>query len=101
MTKQGVEVSVACAGMTGTSVPEGSSGPFEGLSSVRRCLIRPTPNLPTPTWWRLTAFSLKQVPSVPQANLKSEIRALLSFRWPLAIWNFFFAPGVHAWRRIR
>jgi mono/diheme cytochrome c family protein len=26
--------------------------------------------------------------------LKSEIPALLSFRWPLALWNLFFAPSV-------
>ncbi len=41
----------------------------------------------------LYRFFLKQVPSVHQANLKSEIPALLSFRWPLAFWNFFFAPS--------
>jgi mono/diheme cytochrome c family protein len=35
---------------------------------------------------------MKQVPPVHQANLKSDIPTLLSFRWPLAFWNFFFAP---------
>jgi alcohol dehydrogenase (quinone), cytochrome c subunit len=33
------------------------------------------------------------VPPVHPANLKSEIPRLLSFRWPVAFWNFFFAPS--------
>jgi alcohol dehydrogenase (quinone), cytochrome c subunit len=41
----------------------------------------------------LYRFFMKQVPPVHQANLKSEIPALLSPRWPLAFWNFFFAPS--------
>jgi alcohol dehydrogenase (quinone), cytochrome c subunit len=38
-------------------------------------------------------FFMQQVPPVHQANLKSEIPALLSPRWPLAFWNFLFAPS--------
>jgi mono/diheme cytochrome c family protein len=38
-------------------------------------------------------FFMKQVSPVHRANLQSEIPALLSFRWPLAIWNSFFAPS--------
>src|SRR5271170_1272915 len=41
----------------------------------------------------LYRFFIKQVPPVHQANLKSEIPALLSFRWPVAFWNFVFAPS--------
>jgi mono/diheme cytochrome c family protein len=41
----------------------------------------------------LYRFFMKQVPPVHRANLKSEIPALLSFRWPVAIWNYFFAPS--------
>ena len=41
----------------------------------------------------LYRFFMKQVPPVRQANLKNEIPAVLSFRWPLAFWNFFFAPS--------
>jgi mono/diheme cytochrome c family protein len=59
------------------------------------------PAMPYPSYVKLTdadvaalyGFFMKQVPSVRQANLKSEIPALLSFRWPLAIWNVFFAPS--------
>src|ERR1700694_129755 len=36
---------------------------------------------------------MKQVSPAHQANLKSEIPALLSFRGPLAIWNYFYAPS--------
>jgi mono/diheme cytochrome c family protein len=58
------------------------------------------PAMPYPSYTKLTdadvtalyRFFMKQVPPVHQANLKSEIPALLSFRWPLAFWNFFFAP---------
>ena len=60
------------------------------------------PAMPYPSYVKLAdadvvalyRFFMKQVPSVHQANLKSEIPALLSFRWPLAFWNFFFAPSV-------
>jgi len=59
------------------------------------------PAMPYPSYVKLAdadvvalyRFFVKQVPPVHQANLKSEIPALLSFRWPLAFWNFFFAPS--------
>ena len=58
------------------------------------------PAMPYPSYAKLTdadvaalyGFFMKQVPPVHQANLKSEIPALLSARWPLAIWDAFFAP---------
>jgi alcohol dehydrogenase (quinone), cytochrome c subunit len=58
------------------------------------------PAMPYPSYVKLAdadvvalyRFFMKQVPPVHQANLKSEIPTLLSFRWPLAFWNFFFAP---------
>jgi mono/diheme cytochrome c family protein len=59
------------------------------------------PAMPYPSYAKLAdadvvalyRFFMKQVPPVHQANLKSEIPTLLSFRWPLAFWNFFFAPN--------
>ena len=59
------------------------------------------PAMPYPSYVKLSdadvaalyGFFMKQVPAVRQANLKSEIPALLSFRWPLAIWNVVFAPS--------
>jgi alcohol dehydrogenase (quinone), cytochrome c subunit len=59
------------------------------------------PAMPYPSYVKLAdadvvalyRFFMKQVPPVHQANLKSEIPALLSFRWPLAFWNFFFSPS--------
>jgi mono/diheme cytochrome c family protein len=59
------------------------------------------PAMPYPSYAKLTdadvtalyRYFMKQVPPVRQANLKSTIPALLSFRWPLAFWNFFFAPS--------
>ncbi|HEY1631414.1 MAG TPA: cytochrome c [Rhizomicrobium sp.] len=59
------------------------------------------PAMPHPSYAKLTdadvtalyRFFMKQVPPVHQANLESDIPALLSFRWPLAIWNYFFAPS--------
>ena len=59
------------------------------------------PAMPYPSYVKLTdadvaalyGFFMKQVPPVSQANLKNEIPRLLSFRWPLAIWNVFFAPS--------
>lgn len=58
------------------------------------------PAMPYPSYSKLSdadvatlyRFFMKQVPPVHQANLKSEIPALLSFRWPVGIWNSFFAP---------
>jgi mono/diheme cytochrome c family protein len=59
------------------------------------------PAMPYPSYVKLTdadvtalyRFFMRQVPPARQANLKSEIPALLSFRWPLAFWNYFFAPS--------
>jgi alcohol dehydrogenase (quinone), cytochrome c subunit len=58
------------------------------------------PAMPYPSYVKLTdadlaalyRFFMKQVPPVRQANLKNEIPALLSIRWPLAIWDFSYAP---------
>ena len=59
------------------------------------------PAMPYPSYAKLTdtdvaalyRFFMKQVRPIHQANLKSEIPALLSFRWPLAIWNWIFASS--------
>jgi len=59
------------------------------------------PAMPYPSYVKLAdadvvalyRFFMQQVPPVHQANLKSEIPALLSFRWPVALWNIFFAPS--------
>jgi mono/diheme cytochrome c family protein len=59
------------------------------------------PAMPYPSYVKLAdadvvalyRFFMKQVPPARQGNLKSEIPALLSFRWPVAFWNFFFAPS--------
>ena len=59
------------------------------------------PAMPYPSYVKLAdadvvalyRFFMQQVPPVHQANLKSEIPALLSFRWPVALWNVFFAPS--------
>jgi mono/diheme cytochrome c family protein len=59
------------------------------------------PAMPYPSYAKLSdadvvalyRFFMKQVRPVLQANTKSDIPTLLSFRWPLAIWNFFFAPS--------
>jgi mono/diheme cytochrome c family protein len=59
------------------------------------------PAMPYPSYVKLAdadvvalyRFFMKQVPRVHQVNLKSEIPAPFSFRWPLAFWNFFFAPS--------
>ena len=56
------------------------------------------PAMPYPSYAELTDadvaalydFFMKQVPPVRQNNLRNEIPALLSFRWPLAIWNLVF-----------
>lgn len=58
------------------------------------------PAMPYPSYAKLTdadvaalhGYFMRQVPPVRQANRKSEIPALLSARWPLAIWDAFFAP---------
>jgi alcohol dehydrogenase (quinone), cytochrome c subunit len=70
----------------------------QGIAKEGRHLY---PAMPYPSYARLTdadvtalyRFFTNQVPPVRQANLNSEIPALLSFRWPLAFWNFFFAPS--------
>jgi mono/diheme cytochrome c family protein len=63
------------------------------------------PAMPYPSYAKLTDtdvaalydFFLEQVPPVHQENLQNEIPLLLSFRWPLAIWNFAFtARGSYA-----
>jgi mono/diheme cytochrome c family protein len=59
------------------------------------------PAMPYPSYAKLTDpdvaalydFFMKQVPPVHQANLPNEIPPLLSFRWPLAIWNLFFTAS--------
>ncbi len=59
------------------------------------------PAMPYPSYAKLSdadvvalyRFFMKQVQPIHQQNLKNEIPALLSFRLPLAIWNYFFAPS--------
>jgi mono/diheme cytochrome c family protein len=59
------------------------------------------PAMPYPSYAKLTGadvaalydFFTKQVPPVHQENLKNEIPLLLSFRWPLAIWNLVFTTS--------
>jgi mono/diheme cytochrome c family protein len=59
------------------------------------------PAMPYPSYAKLTDtdvaalydFFMKQVPPVRQVNVKSEIPPVLNMRWPLAIWNVFFAPS--------
>ena len=59
------------------------------------------PAMPYPSYAKLTDddvkalynFFMKDVPAVRQANKPSEIPSLLSFRWPLAIWNLVFTKG--------
>ena len=59
------------------------------------------PAMPYPSYSKLSEadvaglyrFFMQQVPPVRQENVPSEIPKLLSFRWPLAIWNLLFAPS--------
>ncbi len=59
------------------------------------------PAMPYPSYAKLTDadvaalydFFMKQVPPVQQANFKNEIPRLLSFRWPLALWNSVFTTS--------
>ena len=59
------------------------------------------PAMPYPSYAKLTDadvaalydFFKKQVPPVHQTNLHNEIPRLLSFRWPLAIWNLVFTTS--------
>lgn len=58
------------------------------------------PAMPYPSYAKITdedlkalyTFFMKEVPPVKQSNKPNEIRWYLSPRWPLAIWNTFFAP---------
>jgi hypothetical protein len=71
------------------------------LRAVRRGVAndghRLYPAMPYPSYAKLSEadvaslydFFMKEVLPVHQANLPNEIPLLLSFRWPLAIWNFF------------
>ena len=86
-----------------TGVGSYTLGDFE--RAVRRGIAKDGrhlyPAMPYPSYSKLSQadvaalyrFFMKQVPPVHQANLKGDIPALLSFRWPLAIWNLFFAPS--------
>ena len=59
------------------------------------------PAMPYPSYAKLSNadvaalydFFMKEVPLAHQANLQNEIPLLLSFRWPLAIWNFAFTTS--------
>jgi mono/diheme cytochrome c family protein len=59
------------------------------------------PAMPYPSYAKLTDadvkalydFFMKDVPPVRQANKPNEIPALLSFRWPLAIWDAVFTSS--------
>jgi mono/diheme cytochrome c family protein len=59
------------------------------------------PAMPYPSYAKVTDadvaalydFFMKQVPPVHQENLKNEIPTLLSFRWPLAIWDLVFTTS--------
>jgi alcohol dehydrogenase (quinone), cytochrome c subunit len=59
------------------------------------------PAMPYPSYAKITDndihalydFFMKEVPPVKQPNKPSEIPAYLSFRWPLAIWDWVFANG--------
>jgi mono/diheme cytochrome c family protein len=80
------------------NLPEFDRAVRQGIARDGRHLY---PAMPYPSYVKLTdadvtalyRFFMKQVPPVHRANLKSDIPALLSFRWPLAIWNYFFAPS--------
>jgi mono/diheme cytochrome c family protein len=59
------------------------------------------PAMPYPSYAKLTDadvaalydFFMKQVPAVHQVNLPNEIPPMLSFRWPMAIWNMVFTTN--------
>jgi mono/diheme cytochrome c family protein len=58
------------------------------------------PAMPYPSYAKITdedmkelyTFFMKDVPPVRQTNRPNEIPWYLSPRWPLAVWNLFFAP---------
>jgi mono/diheme cytochrome c family protein len=80
------------------TLPEFDRALRQGIARDGRHLY---PAMPYPSYAKLSdadvvalyRFFMKQVRPVRQANLRSEIPALLSFRWPLAVWNYFFAPS--------
>lgn len=59
------------------------------------------PAMPYPSYAKLTDadiaalydYFMHDVPAVRQANRKDDIPALLSPRWPLAVWNTIYAPS--------
>jgi alcohol dehydrogenase (quinone), cytochrome c subunit len=59
------------------------------------------PAMPYPSYAKLTDadvkalydFFMKDVPAVRQTNKPNEIPPLLSFRWPLALWNLVFTTS--------
>lgn len=59
------------------------------------------PAMPYPSYAKLTdddvgalyQFFMKEVAPVHQANQPNEIPAMLSYRWPLALWNLVFTSG--------
>ncbi len=59
------------------------------------------PAMPYPSYAKLTDddvkalydFFMKDVPAVRQANKPNEIPSLLSFRWPLALWDLVFTSS--------
>jgi mono/diheme cytochrome c family protein len=79
------------------SLPEFDRAVRQGIARDGRHLY---PAMPYTSYVKLTdadvtalyRFFMRQVPPVHQENLKSDIPAMLSIRWPLAIWNYFFAP---------
>jgi alcohol dehydrogenase (quinone), cytochrome c subunit len=85
-------------GIGGYTLAEFDLAVRQGIARGGRHLY---PAMPYPSYAKLSdadvtalyRFFMKQVPPVHRANLKSEIPAVLGFRWPLAIWNYFFAPS--------
>jgi mono/diheme cytochrome c family protein len=62
------------------------------------------PAMPYPSYAKITDddlhllydFFMKEVPAVKQANMPSEITGIMSWRWPIAIWNVLFTDkGVY------
>ncbi|HXS40763.1 MAG TPA: cytochrome c [Stellaceae bacterium] len=59
------------------------------------------PAMPYPSYAKITdddmhalyTFFMKEVPPVKEPNKPSEIRGVLSWRWPLAIWNVLFTKS--------
>jgi mono/diheme cytochrome c family protein len=59
------------------------------------------PAMPYPSYAKITdddmhalyTFFMKEVPPVKEANKPSEIHGVLSWRWPLAIWNVLFTTS--------